>query len=124
MALALEGVRVLLVEDHDDSLETLSSYLRLFGATVKPFRDAESAIKAVGGFDPHVIVADLEMPGLNGWQMLATLRDQGLRKPAVAVSAHHTARDREKSEQAGYRAHLAKPVTPNQLLSAVQAVIG
>ena len=124
MALALEGVRVLLVEDHDDSLETLSSYLRLFGATVKPCPDAESAIDCFAGFDPHVIVADLEMPGLNGWQMLKTLREKGVRQPAVAVSAHHTANDRERSEKAGYRTHLAKPVTPTQLLAAVQAVIG
>ncbi len=123
MALALDGVRILLVEDHDDSLETLSSYLRLFGATVKPCPDGRSAIDCFEGFDPHVIVADLEMPGLNGWDMLTSLREKGVRKPAVAVSAHHTARDRERSERAGYRTHLSKPVTPAQLLAAVQAVI-
>ena len=124
MPLALEGVRVLLVEDHDDSLETLSSYLRLFGATVLPVTNAQAAIDAFPTFEPSVVVADLELPGLNGWEMLTALREKGLRRPAVAVSAHHTASDRERSEKAGYRSHLAKPVTPTQLLAAVQAVMG
>jgi CheY-like chemotaxis protein len=123
MALALDGVRVLLVEDHDDSRETLSSYLRLFGAHVLPVRNAQAALDAFDSFDPTVVVADLELPGLNGWEMLTTLREKGLRRPALAVSAHHTAKDRERSERAGYRSHLAKPVTPAQLLAAVQAVM-
>lgn len=123
MALALEGVRVLLVEDHDDSRETLSSYLRLFGATVLPVTDARAAIDRWRAFDPHVLVADLELPQLDGWTMLSQMRESGMGRPALAVSAHHTPHDREKSQKAGFRSHLAKPVTPNQLLSEVQAVL-
>jgi CheY-like chemotaxis protein len=121
MALALEGMRILLVEDHDDSRETLTSYLRLFGATVKAVATAYAAIDACASFCPDVIVSDLELPGLDGWRMLQDLRQSGCRAPAVAVSAHSTENDRMRSGAAGYRSHLAKPVTPNQLLSEVQA---
>ena len=124
MPLALEGVRVLLVEDHRDSLETLTSYLRLFGATVMPVSDAQAAIDGWRSFAPHVLVADLELPQLDGWQMLTKLRADGMVKPALAVSAHHTPHDRERSRTAGFRSHLAKPVTPNQLLGEVQALLG
>ena len=123
MPLALDGVRVLLVEDHDDSRETLTSYLRLFGATVLPVTAAQGALDRWKSFDPHVVVADLELPQLDGWQMLAEMRSSGMHRPALAVSAHHTPDDREKSRVAGYRNHLAKPVTPSQLLSEVQALL-
>ena len=124
MPLALDGVRVLLVEDHDDSRETLASYLRLFGATVLPVTAAQAALDRWRSFDPHVVVADLELPQLDGWQMLTEMRSSGMQRPAIAVSAHHTPRDVERSRAAGFRNHLAKPVTPNQLLSEVQAVLG
>lgn len=123
MVLALEGVRVLLVEDHDDSRETLSSYLRLFGADVLPVENAQAAMDAWRSFDPHLVVADLELPYLDGWQMLKEMRSDGMGRPALAVSAHHTYRDRERSKTSGYKAHLAKPVTPQQLLSEVQALL-
>jgi len=123
MPLALEGVRVLLVEDHDDTRETLSSYLRLFGATVMPVTAAQAALDGWRSFDPHVVVADLELPQLDGWEMLARMRMSGMRRPALAVSAHSTPVDRERSMLVGYRNHLAKPVTPNQLLSEVQAAL-
>src|SRR5689334_14276711 len=121
MTLALDGVRVLLVEDHDDSRETLTSYLRLFGAVVLAVTTAYAAIDACRSFRPDVLVSDLELPGLDGWRMLQDLRQSGCRAPAVAVSAHSTQNDRLRSEKAGYRSHLAKPVTPNQLLLEVQA---
>ena len=124
MALALEGVRVLLVEDHADSNETLSSYLRLFGATVVGLTSAWCALDAWKAFDPHVVVADLELPNMDGWQMLKQMREAGMDRPALAVSAHSTERDRERSRQAGYKSHLAKPVTPGQLLAEVQTVLG
>lgn len=123
MTLALEGIRVLLVEDHDDSRETLSSYLRLFGATVLALTTAWSALETWRSFDPHVVVSDLELPNLDGWQMLKQMRSDGMGRPALAVSAHFTYRDRENSRLAGYRSHLAKPVTPGQLLAEVQTVI-
>ena len=123
MPFALEGVRVLLVEDHDDTRETLSSYLRLFGATVMPVTEAQAALDGWRSFDPHVVVADLELPQLDGWEMLARMRMSGMRRPALAVSAHSTLADRERSRLVGYRNHLAKPVTPNQLLTEVQALL-
>jgi CheY-like chemotaxis protein len=123
MALALEGVRVLLVEDHEDSLETLSSYLRLFGADVLAVKTAYAALEACRKFRPDVVVSDLELPGLDGWGMLGRLRESGCTVPAVAVSAHSTENDRLRSEKAGYRVHLSKPVTPNQLLTEVRAAL-
>ena len=123
MPFALEGVRVLLVEDHDDTRETLSSYLRLFGATVMPVTAAHAALDGWRSFDPHIVVADLELPQLDGWEMLARMRGSGMRRPALAVSAHCTRQDRERSRLAGFCGHLAKPVTPHQLLNEVQAVL-
>ena len=123
MALALDGVRVLLVEDHEDSRDTLSSYLRLFGATVVALKTAWCALDAWKTFDPHVLVSDLELPNLDGWQMLKQMREAGMSRPALAVSAHSTAGDRERSQKAGYQSHLAKPVTPGQLLAEVQTVL-
>ena len=123
MPFALDGVRVLLVEDHDDTRETLSSYLRLFGATVMPVTAAKAALDGWKSCDPHVVVADLELPQLDGWQMLTQMRASGMQRPALAVSAHHTTRDMERSRQAGFKTHLAKPVTPGQLLSEVQALL-
>ena len=120
---ALAGVRVLVVEDHDDTREFVATALAQYGAEVTTATSAETAIAAFERAKPHMIVSDIAMPGQDGFSLIRTVRalppEQGGRVPALALTAYVRPEDRDRVLAAGFTQHLAKPVDPIELVSAV-----
>ncbi len=114
--------RILLVEDNVDALLGLARLLELSGHEVVTARDGPSAINRAGDFRPEVVLLDLGLPGMDGYQVAEAMRrsamNQGL---LVAISGYSQERDREKSRQSGFDHHLSKPVNVETLLAVIES---
>jgi PAS domain S-box-containing protein len=123
---ALEGVRVLLVEDERDTREFLKTILERCGAAVTEAGSAAEALAALEDAKPDVLVSDIGMPGENGYELIKRVRtlpaERGGRVPAVALTAYAGAKDRRRALLAGFHTHLAKPVEPDELLAVVASL--
>jgi signal transduction histidine kinase/ActR/RegA family two-component response regulator len=119
----LDGVRVLVVEDHLDTLEMLGIILDKCGAKVISTSSARDALKALEDNHPDVLVSDLAMPDQDGYDLIAQVRsrtpEQGGTIPAVALSAYTRPEDRTHALAAGFQKHVAKPVNPEELIAVV-----
>lgn len=114
---ALRGVRVLVVEDEADHRELVRHILAAAGATVRAAGGAEAALRLVAGWRPELMVLDIAMPDMDGYELLARLRRVLLAAPpAIALTGFAAASDAARALQAGFQAHHAKPFQPQQLL--------
>ena len=113
---------VLVVEDNPDGLATLVEMIRADGHAVRGAPDGAHALQLVAGWAPDVVLLDLGMPGMDGYQVAARLRaDERLaRTRVVALTGWGTQHDRDRSRAAGFDDHLTKPVDPAQLLALLQ----
>lgn len=123
---ALQGLRVLLVEDNDLNAEIAQFTLARAGAVVTHAKDGESAVEAFAASVPHeydVVLMDIMMPGIDGLeatrQIRALDREDAATTPIIAVSANAFADDRRLSREAGMNAHLSKPVSSQELIEAL-----
>jgi PAS domain S-box-containing protein len=118
---ALNGIRVLLVEDEADARELLRRFMADAGAVVSVAESAREAMQMYAHHPPHVLVSDISMPDEDGYSMLRKIREtsNGSRVPAVAVTAYARPEDRDRAIAAGYELHLAKPVHAAELVQAV-----
>jgi CheY-like chemotaxis protein len=125
MSEVLREVRVLVVEDHQDTQETLRAILEMEGANVLTANSAVEGLKLFLEAKPDVLVCDLGLPGVDGYTLLRQIRSLpvllGGHVGAVAVTAH-AAELSTKVLHAGFQAHLPKPVEPGQLVSTVGAL--
>jgi two-component system CheB/CheR fusion protein len=125
---ALAGLRVLVVEDHDDTREFAAAVLAQYGAEVTTATSARAARAAFELAKPQVVVSDIAMPGEHGYSLIESLRalppEQGGRVPAVALTAYVRPEDRERALAAGYNRHLLKPIDPIDLASVVAQLAG
>jgi PAS domain S-box-containing protein len=119
----LDGLRVLVVDDDPDSNDVVRTLLASFGAEVRTAGSAREALDAIDRWVPDVVVSDIAMPGEDGYALLARMRARralcGI--PAVALTAYSAAGDRDQALQAGFDAHVAKPVRTAELLHAIAA---
>jgi len=124
----LEGVRVMVVEDEADSREILSTMLREWGAEVTTVRSAPEALSALAAGAPDVLVSDIGMPGMDGFELIRELRRRGSGNggsvPAIALTAYAGEESRREALAAGFEEHVAKPAEPQQLLAAVARLAG
>jgi CheY-like chemotaxis protein len=122
----LSGTHVLAVDDEPDALRLLADILRAAGARVTMARSGAAALDKIGDAHPDVLVADLGMPLMDGFELIRRLResdDEAVRDvPAAALTAYARSEDRAKTLQGGFEMHLAKPVDPVELASAVKAL--
>jgi len=123
---SLDGVRVLVVDDDADSREVVAAILAGHGAQSSAAGSAAEALAMMDRALPHVLVADIEMPGEDGYSFVRRLRarpaEQGGQTPAVALTAYASPQDRMKVLNAGFQMHLPKPVQPAALASAVASL--
>jgi signal transduction histidine kinase/ActR/RegA family two-component response regulator len=119
----LVAYRVLVIDDHEDTLRGIGVALQGAGAQVFCASSARAGLDALDSFAPHVIVSDLAMPELDGYDMIrevrARARDEGGSVPAVAVSAYASKEDRQRALSAGFQEHLAKPVDVPRLVQTL-----
>ena len=120
---SLDRVSVLVVDDARDAREALAMLLEECGAHVTAVASAPAALDAMAQARPDVIISDLAMPGVDGYELLARVRarEAGAARPvpALALSAYARREDRERALAAGFQAHIAKPVEPGEIAAAV-----
>jgi len=116
----LDGVRVLLVDDEADMREVTSQLLEGAGAQVQLASSAEMALRAISDSVPDVIVSDIGMAGVDGYEFMRRLRAlpaaEGGSTPAMALTAYSQPEDRDRALAAGFQHHLGKPASPQSLL--------
>jgi PAS domain S-box-containing protein len=123
----LDGVHVFAVDDESDARELLRTVLADQGAKVTSFASAEDALAALKTTKPTVLVCDIGMPRMDGYQLIRKLRADEFRSgriPALALTAFARAEDRKRSLIAGYQAHLAKPFDVGELILVVADLVG
>jgi CheY-like chemotaxis protein len=121
----LSGLRVLVVEDHDDSRYVIVKTLEAAGASVCDVAGADPALVVIDAFAPDVLVSDINMPKHDGLWLIRELRcrRQYQSLPAVAVTARATAADRRVILAAGFNAHVPKPVDFDELITVIRHLV-
>ena len=117
----LKGVQVLVVDDDLDARDAIAMTLEQCGACVHAVGSAAEAMESLERDPPDVLLSDIAMPGTDGYALLgqALERLRGSRIAAAALTAYAGAEDRRRALAAGFQAHLAKPVEPDELVAAV-----
>ncbi|HEV3141060.1 MAG TPA: ATP-binding protein, partial [Vicinamibacterales bacterium] len=122
----LRGIHVLAVDDEPDALALLRGILEVAGARVTTARSGAAALERICAAQPDVLVADIGMPLMDGFELIQRVRTSDkptLRDiPAAALTAYARSEDRAKTLQGGFEMHLAKPIDPIELASAVKAL--
>jgi signal transduction histidine kinase len=127
-AAMLMGVRLLVVDDDPGARELISGMLEGFGAQVSVAESGQAALSLLFAQRPDVLIADLGMPGMDGYALIEQVRaldpDFGGLTPAVAVTAYASPQDRLRALQAGYQNHVAKPVEAEELAIVIASLAG
>jgi two-component system, sensor histidine kinase len=115
--------RVLVVEDNPDGADTLAKLVRVNGHEVRTASDGPSALEAVGTFQPDVILLDIGLPGMSGYEVATQVRQlPGMASALlIALTGYGQERDRVRSRQAGFDQHLTKPVDHRALLRLLRS---
>ncbi len=107
--------RLLVVDDNVDAAETIARLLRLAGYDAECVYDGPSALEAVERNQPDIVVLDIGLPGMDGYEVGRRLRARFERLPLIAVTGYGQDSDRRRSAQAGFDHHFTKPVDPLEL---------
>jgi CheY-like chemotaxis protein len=123
---ALAGVRVLVVDDHEDMQELFKVWLEGAGAEVSVSSNGMSALETIVRVAPDVVVCDLHMPRMDGAEFVRRLREltEVGRIPVIAVTGSSSDRAVVATMDAGFNAHLVKPVLRNGLMAQVSRELG
>jgi CheY-like chemotaxis protein len=118
----LRGVKVLVVDDEEDSIEIVKRVLEQVGAEVRIAGSMEKALEEFSRFAAHVVLSDIGMPEHDGYEFITRLRKLpgGRTVPAVALTAMARSEDRIRALRAGFQLHVAKPVEFSELVAVVQ----
>jgi CheY-like chemotaxis protein len=113
--------RVLVVDDNRDAADSLGILLRFSGVEVHVAHDGSAALEAMRAFSPEIVILDLGMPGMDGYDVARRIRQQLKYKDVVliALTGWGQPEDRKRSNEAGFDHHLVKPVE----LGALQALL-
>jgi PAS domain S-box-containing protein len=122
----LDRIRILAVDDEEDARDLIRAVLEAAGAEVITAASGRQALDSLEGQVPHVLIADLGMPEMDGLELIQTIRRSGpppaRHVPAIALTAYARSQDRVSSLASGFQLHLSKPVDPSELLAAVAAL--
>jgi PAS domain S-box-containing protein len=123
----LDGVRALVVDDEADALELVQRVLKNQGAVVTTVASGEAALRLLESSTPDVLISDIGMPAMDGYQFMRRMRAAEPRQrriPALALTAFARPDDRKHAILAGYQAHLAKPFDMAELAIVVAGLVG
>jgi PAS domain S-box-containing protein len=125
---SLDGLHILLVDDERDALDLITVELAQHGARVTAVTSAEDALKALEQHKLDLLISDIGMPQVDGYELIRRIREQervqGKRIPAVALTAYARVEDRMQAILAGFSTHIAKPVEANELVTVVASLAG
>lgn len=119
----LRGLRVMVVDDEQDARDLVQLILEDCEATVAAAGSVEDALRQMDEFRPDVLVSDIGMPVIDGYDFIRAVRkrsaDRGGRVPALALTAFARSEDRRRALLAGFDMHVSKPIEPAEMLAAV-----
>ena len=121
----LSGLKVLTVDDQQDTRELITLALGRYGAEVRASDSASMALQMIQDWQPDVVVSDIGLPEMDGYDFMRRLREiegDGKRIPAIAVTGYAGVVDESKALNAGYALHLSKPIELNELAKAIARV--
>jgi DNA-binding response OmpR family regulator len=120
----VSDARILVVDDDQVIQQLLKVNLELEGYAVAVASDGQEALDLYGGFQPHLVLLDIMMPKLDGWEVARQLRDrEGGPVPIVLLSARAQESDVQKGNDLGVAAYVTKPFDPIQLLDLVAGLL-
>ncbi|MBD2081387.1 response regulator [Leptolyngbya sp. FACHB-17] len=123
----IANLRVLMVDDDQDTLDLMSFVLEECQAEVKTTSSVDAALAVFSQFNPHVLVSDIGMPEKDGYDLIRKIRqletDQNNLIPAIALTAFAKAEDQQQALSAGFQRHMAKPVNPYDLVAVITSLI-
>lgn len=124
LPLAAKRLRVLVADDNDDSTQTASMLLELWGHEVRVAHNGQEALDLAAQFMPDVALLDIGMPDLSGYEVAKTLRarPEGRRATLIAVTGWGQEDDKQAADNAGFDHHLTKPVDPRQLQTLMESI--
>jgi signal transduction histidine kinase len=117
------GVRTLIVDDNRDAAAMLGEALRAWGYDVRLAADGPEALDVATAFEPHVVLLDLGLPVMDGYEVAERLRSAGVPAATVAVTGYGQEADRERSEASGFAAHFVKPVDLADLKTCLDRLV-
>jgi PAS domain S-box-containing protein len=106
----LDGLRIVVVDDNAEAVELMRHLLEQRGAQATVATSAERAVHDVAIVRPHLLISDLGMPDVDGLELIRRVRERGFTVPAIAVTAYARTQDVEQALDAGYQAHVSKPI--------------
>ncbi|AFZ03826.1 response regulator [Calothrix sp. PCC 6303] len=124
----LTGIKILTVDDDQDSRELLTVLLMQYGAEVTALTSAQDVLSTLeSSFQPDVLVSDIGMPDMDGYTLIRRIRalapQQGGKVPAIALTSYARETDQQQALAAGFQRHIAKPIDPHQLAQAIVLVL-
>jgi CheY-like chemotaxis protein len=108
-------LRVLVVDDNRDAAESLADLIRLLGHEVDVAHEGPSALETARARPPDVVLCDIGLPAMSGYDVARALRSQGARARLVAVSGYAQPEDVARAAEAGFDRHVAKPPSPAEI---------
>jgi PAS domain S-box-containing protein len=124
-ALPIErGLKILIVEDNVDAAEMMSFMLQLGGHEVRAVYNGPEALEAARAFEPQVVLCDIGLPGMNGYEVAARLREQPAFRQTtlIALTGYGQEEARRRAKEAGFDYHLVKPVEPDALAALLDSL--
>lgn len=113
-------IKVLIVDDSPDNRAIVSRFLKLAGADFDTAENGAIAVEKAGAQDYSMILMDIQMPVMDGYQALKKLRGDGYQKPIMALTAHAMKEEKDRCLEAGFNDYLSKPVDRQALLSLIK----
>ena len=119
------GLRILIADDNEDAAATMAVLLEVMGHTVHHVNDGEAAVQAARDFAPQVVLLDIGMPKINGYEACRQIRvlPGGAAMTVIAVTGWGQPEDKRSSQDAGFDQHLVKPVDPQALADLLAGVM-
>jgi CheY-like chemotaxis protein/anti-sigma regulatory factor (Ser/Thr protein kinase) len=124
----LNGLRVLSIDDQEEARDAMSALLESLGAQVQSAESAQEGLAALAAYRPDIVLCDLSMPGEDGFSVIRKVRaldsDQGGKVPVVALTAYGDRESIQRCLDAGFDAHLAKPMDVADLARLIRELVG
>ena len=120
------GRKILVADDDQDSAESLAMLLQMMGHEVRSALNGLEALAVAAAFEPDLIVLDIGLPGLDGYEVCRRIRQQPWAHTVViaALTGWTRDEDRDRSQEAGFNHYLVKPVDPKALADLVGRITG
>jgi CheY-like chemotaxis protein len=124
MDYAMGQPKILVVDDNHDAADTLATLLGILACDTRVAYDGREAVELARSFHPDMVILDLEMPAMDGYEAARVLRESEQDHPVlVALSAHADAADRAHAALVGFDAHLSKPIDGQKLYDLTQRLL-